>query len=180
LKNVEIWFQDEMRVGQQGTTTRIWAEKGTRPRALKQLQYEYTYIFGAVCPERDAAVALVAPAVGTSAMISHLQDISKNIPEGKIAIIILDRASWHTTSKLNVFSNIFFIKLPAASPELNSVEQLWEQLRDNYLANRYYKDYDDIEAACCDAWMSYINRGGAITSLCTRQWANLSNYNSMD
>jgi hypothetical protein len=29
---VEIWFQDEARVGQQGTLTRIWAKRGTRPR----------------------------------------------------------------------------------------------------------------------------------------------------
>jgi transposase len=32
-KPLEIWFQDEARVGQQGTLTRIWARKGTRPRA---------------------------------------------------------------------------------------------------------------------------------------------------
>jgi hypothetical protein len=30
---LEIWFQDEARVGQQGTLTRIWAKRGTRPRA---------------------------------------------------------------------------------------------------------------------------------------------------
>jgi hypothetical protein len=31
---VEIWFQDEARVGQQGTLTRIWAKRGTRPRRM--------------------------------------------------------------------------------------------------------------------------------------------------
>ena len=93
MKNVEIWFQDEARVGQQGTLTRMWAEKGTRPRALRQLQYEYAYIFGAVCPERDVAVALVAPDVGSDAMIAHLADISKSIPTGKTAVIVLDRAA---------------------------------------------------------------------------------------
>src|ERR671928_1020227 len=30
---VESWFQDEARVGQQGTLTRVWARRGTRPRA---------------------------------------------------------------------------------------------------------------------------------------------------
>ncbi len=38
LKNVDVWFQDEARFGQQNTTTRLWAEKGTRPRAVKQQQ----------------------------------------------------------------------------------------------------------------------------------------------
>ena len=36
---VEIWFQDEARIGQQGSLTRIWAPTGTRPRAVKQQQF---------------------------------------------------------------------------------------------------------------------------------------------
>ena len=31
-KPVEVWFQDEARVGQQGTLTRVWARRGTRPQ----------------------------------------------------------------------------------------------------------------------------------------------------
>lgn len=47
-KPLEIWFQDEARVGQQGTLTRVWARKGTRPRAPKDCRYAWAYIFGAV------------------------------------------------------------------------------------------------------------------------------------
>jgi hypothetical protein len=39
LDNVDIWFQDEARFGQYNTTTRLWAEKGSRPRAVKQQQF---------------------------------------------------------------------------------------------------------------------------------------------
>ena len=38
-KPLEIWFQDEARVGQQGTLTRIRAERGTRPRAPRDTRY---------------------------------------------------------------------------------------------------------------------------------------------
>jgi hypothetical protein len=38
LNKVDVWFQDETRIGQQGSITRIWAEKGTRPRAVRQQQ----------------------------------------------------------------------------------------------------------------------------------------------
>jgi DDE superfamily endonuclease len=93
MKNVEIWFQDEARVGQHGTITRLWAEKGTRPRAIRQMQYEFSYIFGAVCPSRNAAVGLVINEVGIDAMKAHLQMISSQIDPGKIAVIVLDRAS---------------------------------------------------------------------------------------
>ncbi|HCE3689286.1 hypothetical protein CGJ39_17615 [Vibrio parahaemolyticus] len=36
LECVDVWFQDEARFGQQNTTTRLWAEKAARPRAMKQ------------------------------------------------------------------------------------------------------------------------------------------------
>lgn len=59
-ENIEIRFQDEARVGQRGTVTRIWARRGSRPRVIRQQQFEYTYIFGAVCPMKDQAVGLYA------------------------------------------------------------------------------------------------------------------------
>ena len=64
---LEIWFQDEARVGQQGTLTRIWAERGTRPRAPRDTRYIWSYIFGAVCPERAEAAALIMPHADTQA-----------------------------------------------------------------------------------------------------------------
>jgi hypothetical protein len=36
---VDIWSQDETRIGQQGSLTRIWAKRGTRPRKVKQQQF---------------------------------------------------------------------------------------------------------------------------------------------
>lgn len=171
IKQVEIWFQDEARVGQRGTVTRIWAIKGTRPRAVRQQQFEYAYIFGAVCPQRDLAVGLVLPAVNTEAMKVHLEHISAQVEEGKHAVIVLDRAAWHTTDKIKGFKNITLVPLPAASPELNPVEQLWQQLRDRELANRSYEDYEDIVQSCCIAWNNYVDMPGNIKRLCSREWA---------
>jgi len=76
-ENIEIWFQDEARVGQRGTVTRIWARRGTRPRVIRQQQFEYAYIFGAICPMRDKAVGLVMPTIGKDCMQQHLDEIAK-------------------------------------------------------------------------------------------------------
>ena len=35
---VEVWFHDEMRLGQKNPRTRRWARRGTRPRALADLR----------------------------------------------------------------------------------------------------------------------------------------------
>jgi hypothetical protein len=151
----------------------LWAEKGTRPRALRQLQYEFSYIFGAVCPSKDMSVGLVVNEVGIDAMKIHLKMISRQIDPGKIAVVVLDRASWHKSKKLNCFPNIRLLLLPAVSPELNPVEQFWQHLRDRHLANRVFKNTNSIIYACCDAWNTFVQTPKTISSLCSRSWAIL-------
>ena len=173
IKDVDIWFQDEARIGQQGSVTRTWAKKGSRPRLIKQQQFEYAYIFGAVCPARDEAVGLLLPSVNIQGMKAHLEELSKQIPQGRHAVLVLDRAAWHTSSKVNVFHNITLLPLPPVSPELNPVEQIWQVLRDNWLANRCYEGYEDIVSACCHAWNWFVDLPNRVQSLCSRTWANL-------
>ena len=65
---IEVWFQDEMRLGQKNSLVYQWAKKGTRPRQPKDQRYENAYVFGAVCPSRDTGVALIMPNADTEAM----------------------------------------------------------------------------------------------------------------
>jgi DDE superfamily endonuclease len=115
---LEIWFQDEARVGQQGTLTRIWAKRGSRPRAPRDLRHEWAYIFGAVCPARAATAALVLPHANTEAFSLHLAEISKQVASGAHAILTLDGAGYHAAADLKTPDNITLLPLPAYSPEL--------------------------------------------------------------
>jgi len=54
-------FKMKPRVGQRGTLSRIWAQKGSRTRLVRQQQFECAYIFGAVCPASGDSVELVMP-----------------------------------------------------------------------------------------------------------------------
>lgn len=84
-----------MRVGQQGTLTRLWAPTGTRPRVVRQQQYTYAYVFGAVCPARDEAVGLILPTVNLEAMTVYLQTLSAAVLAGRHALVVVDGAGWH-------------------------------------------------------------------------------------
>jgi transposase len=170
-ENVEVWFQDEARFGQKGSITRMWARKGTKPRALRQQQFKYTYLFGAVCPERGVAAGLMLPYANTDTMRIHLEHISQSIPAGKHAVIILDRAGWHTTKKLQLFTNLTLMPLPPASPELNPCEQIWKYLRRSHLSNRCFRDDEDLLNACCEAWNEFSDDPTLVRSLCSRGWA---------
>jgi DDE superfamily endonuclease len=76
--SVEVWFQDEMRVGQKNKLTYRWAKRGSRPRAIHDQRTQSTYLFGAVCPELGTGAALVLPACYSEAMQLHLDKIAKS------------------------------------------------------------------------------------------------------
>lgn len=168
-----MWFQDEARLGQRGTVSRVWAEKGSRPRLLRQQQYEYAYVLGAICPSSGKAIGLVMPHINTTAMRQHLTEISHTIPTGRHAVIVMDRAPWHTSVKLLLPHNISILPLPPTSPELNPVEQVWSWLRQRYWSNRAFSDYDAIVDAACDAWNIFAGRPDVVTSIGSRTWINL-------
>ena len=170
---LEIWFQDEARVGQQGTLTRIWARRGTRPRAPRDTRYQWAYLFGAVCPARGIAAGLVLPFANTEAMNAHLAEIARSVAPGAHALLVLDGAGWHGSATLAVPDNITLLHLPPYAPELNPVENVWAYLRANKLAITVFDSYDDILKACCAAWNFFANDPKAIASITQRSWAKV-------
>ena len=173
-KPLEIWFQDEARIGQKGTLTRIWARIGSRPPGPRDSRYEWAYIFGAVCPQRAVAVALVLPFANCQAMNLHLREISRNVSEGAHALLAVDGAGWHIGAELEVPDNITLLIQPPYAPELNPVESVWQYLRQNYLALRVLDDYDAIVEACCKAWNDLLATPDQLASITRRNWANVS------
>lgn len=172
--DIDVWFQDEARFGQQNNTTRLWAPKGSRPRAVRQQQFEYAYLFGAVCPSTGQTEALIAPCVNKDVMTQHLQQISQATPDGRHAVVVIDGAGWHTMDTAAPFNNLTLIKLPPYSPELNPIEQVWQWLRQRHLSNRTFKGYEDIVDACSNAWNTFRQNIDTVKSICSRDWIKLT------
>ena len=170
-KPIEIWFQDEARIGQKNKITRRWARHGTRPSAPNDQRTASTYIFGAICPAEGKGAGLVLPRCTTEAMTLHLAEISTMVAPGAHAIRVLDQAGWHISKALCVPANITIVPLPAKSPELNPVENIWQFMRDNWLANRVFTSYEDIVDHCCFAWNRLIDQPWKIMSISLRDWA---------
>ena len=119
-----MWFQDEARVGQKNTLTRVWGQTGSRPPAPKDLGFASAYLFGAVCPSEGKAAALIMPVCNTTAMNHHLSEISSQVAADAHAVVILDRAGWHRSQGLVIPANVTLLELPPYSPELNPVERI--------------------------------------------------------
>ena len=169
---VELRFQDEARIGQKNGIGRQWARRGTRPRQPADQRYKSAYLFGAICPKRGTGAALALPFADTEAMQLHIDKISRHVEQGAHAVLVMDRAGWHTTANLKMPENITPIFLPSRAPDLNPVENIWQYLRQNWLSNRVFDDYDAIIDAACHAWRKLLDEPETITSIGMHQWAH--------
>ena len=172
-KPIEVWFQDEARIGQQGTLTRIWARRGSRPRAPRDQRYSWAYLFGAACPATAKTAAIVVPDANAAMMNLHLEAISTQVAAGAHAVILLDGAGYHRSVRLKVPANLTLIRLPRYAPELNSAENIWEYLRKNKLSNIVFNTYDDIVEKTCAAWRFFADDIQAVSSITHRDWVTV-------
>ena len=92
----------------------------------------------------------------------HLNEIA--ITPGLRAILILDQAGWHGAKELGIPTDISLLPLPPRAPELNSQENIWQFMRQNWLSNRIFKSFDEIVDHCCYAWSTF-NPGKSCPSL---------------
>jgi transposase len=81
------------------------------------------------------------PNADSEAMQMHIDEIGRAVQPDTHALIILDKAAWHTTRKLKAPDNLTLVPLPPACPELNAAENIWQYLRQTYLANRVFESY---------------------------------------
>ena len=82
------------------------------------------------------------PYADTEAMQKHLEEISRNVSPKAHAVILLDGAGWNKSGNLNIPENISLMFIPPYSPELNPVENIWQFLRQTYLSNQIFNDYE--------------------------------------
>ena len=161
-------MQDEARIGQQGTLTRVWARTGSRPTAVRQTEYEWVYLWAAVEPATGESVAMITPTVNTELMNQFLAGLSGTLAADEHAVLVLDNAGWHVANALHLPDNITLLLLPPYSPELNPAERLWQWLRSHQLSNRVYADYADLLCQTDQAWLTLDRQ--TIKSICACPW----------
>src|SRR5271156_5718941 len=113
---IEVWWQDEARIGQKNKITRRWAKRGPRPSAPKDQRTRWAYIFGAICPQKGTCAGLVMPYCDSQAMSEHLKEISAQVEPGAHAVVLLDQAGWHISQALRIPSNLTLLSLPSKAP----------------------------------------------------------------
>jgi transposase len=171
-EDVQVWFEDEARFGQQGTLARVWARRGSRPRGVRQTQYIYLYVLTAICVGTGAASGLIAPTLNLGVVNLFLEQFSRELPAGAHAVLVWDGAGYHTSGGLVVPANVSLIQLVPYSPELNPVENLWHYLRSHYWSLRVYRDYEALEAAAMAAWRAVCLGPELVQTICAAPYVS--------
>ncbi len=143
---VELWCQDEARLGLKPIVRKVWALRGQRPIAANHTRYEWLYVYGFVRPATGHTYWLILPTVNTAAMNVALAEFARDVGAGteKRLLLLVDNAGWHTSKQLVIPPGIELVYLPPATPELQPAERLWPFIREG-LANRSFADLDALE-----------------------------------
>lgn len=156
-KKVEIWTEDEARLGLQPTIRRTWSPKGKRFIAKQTRKYEWIYAYAFVHPRTGKSFWLILPTVNARLMNIALQEFSEYIdPKNKKKLLLLiDNAGFHTSKEMVLPENIQIFPLPAYSPELQPVECSWPLLKES-VANKYFDNLGKLEEAVSKrcAWLT--------------------------
>ncbi len=136
-----------------------------RPPGLVDKRFVSLHLFAACRPGTDRAFALALPEATTASMAVFLERFARQLEPGVHAALVLDRAGWHVSRRLEVPANVTLVPLPAYSPELNPVERVWLYLRERFLSHRVLDGYAAVLDAACRAWNALVDESGRLTSL---------------
>jgi len=145
---VELWAQDEHRVGLKPLVRRVWAKRGQRPRVVVHHRFQWLYVYGFVHPESGRSFLPLRPKVNAEQFSQALQEFARYVRAGpeKRVLLLLDRAGWHRSQKVILPEGIHLLWLPPYSPELQPAEHLWP-LTNEGIANQCFEDLDALTNA---------------------------------
>ena len=174
---VEIWFEDVPRQARDEAGSAeerpgsAVGRRGTRPGS-PPTSATTTPICSARSARRGVGAALALPYADTDMMQLHLDEISRNVAEGAHAVLLLDRAGWHTTGKLDMPENITPIFCRPVRPSSTGRECLAISPSELALEHRLRK-LRRHRRRRCNAWQNLIAQPQTITSIGMREWAHV-------
>ena len=131
---------------------------------------EYVYAYTTVCPETGENYSIISPVNNTDAMNYFLADFASAYAHYRI-IMCLDGAGWHTSKDLILPENVWLLKLPPYSPELNPTEHIWDYIREQKQFNNYTFDtLDEVELNLSKALNELNSELASMRSLCNFSW----------
>jgi transposase len=168
---VQLWAEDEARLGLKPVIRRVWAPVGKRPIAHFKRGYKWTYLYGFVRPESGEVFWLILPTVDVKLFSKALCEFAKEVgaSKDKRILLVVDRAGWHTGEEVEVPEGIHLEFVPSGSPELQPAERLWP-LTNEGVANGIFEEIEEIEEALMERCIQLLDQSETIRDLTNYHW----------
>ncbi len=125
---VQVFSQDESRIGLHTIRRRRITARGVKPQGTIQQVYANCWVYGCVAPLTGERFFLLLPALNAAQMQIFI-DAFAEAHADTFNLLVLDNSGAHTAKRLKLPANVAFVFQPAASPELNPTERVWEDLK---------------------------------------------------
>ena len=170
-ESVEIWAQDEARLGLKPVIRKVWAPVGERPVARFKRDYKWTYLYGFVRPQSGDLFWMILPTVNTKLFSLVLGEFAREVGAGKQRriLLVVDKAGWHTAGEMDLPEGIHLEFLPKGSPELMLAERLWP-LTNEALANGLFEEIEEIEEALVQRCVELLEQPEVIRDHTNYHW----------
>jgi DDE superfamily endonuclease len=168
---VQVWAEDEARLGLKPLIRRVWAPVGQRPTARVKRRYEWTYLYGFLRPTTGEVWWLILPTVNKELFSMALGQFAREVgaSKHKRILLVLDQAGWHTSGEVKLPEGIHLEFLPTGSPELQPAERLWP-LSNEAIANRLFEEISEVEDALVQRCVELLAQPRTIKDLTNYHW----------
>lgn len=168
---IEVWSFDEHRLGLKPILRRVWTPIAQRPIAPVEHRYEWLYLYSYVHPQTGQSEWFIIPRVNVQWFNLVLKSFAESVGAGreKIVLLVLDRAGWHMSERVELPEGLILEPLPPYSPELQPAERLWA-LADEPLVNKSFETLDELEEILAQRCQILAGMHSQIQALTNYHW----------
>ena len=168
---IEVWSEDEQRIGLQPILRRVWTNIGEQPIASVKKQYQWSWLYGFVHPESGETYWWLLPSVNTKLFNRVLVDFAQEfeLNANKRVLLLVDQAGWHISKNIELPEGLDLFFLPAYSPELQPAERLWP-LTNEVVANNSPQSLDELEELLIVRCQKLLRQQDLISGLTCFHW----------
>ena len=169
--DIEVWAEDEQRIGLQPILRRVWTPIGEQPIANVKIQYNWVWLYGFVHPESGETYWWILPQVNTELFSRVLTDFAREfqLNKNKRILLVLDQAGWHISKDLVIPEGLDLYFLPSHSPELQPAERLWPKTNE-IVSNSSPRSLEELENLLIFRCQQLLQQQDLISGLTCYHW----------
>ncbi len=141
--SVNLYYQDESRFGLKTYVGRCLSVVGVRPLVKYQHKFENTYLWGSYSPINGDSFVWEINGVNSKIFEKYLKALSKYKPN-EYKVVVIDNAGFHSVRNIEIPENIYLLRIPPYTPELNPCEQIWQYIKKRY-KNKNFETINELK-----------------------------------